>query len=294
MNQQTLSHTFRTVAWLVALLAVSSAHGADELRWQFAQGDRYAVTLNQETAITTIVKTKPVRFTLDISLEMNWRVVESVPQQSASVEQTFERIVVAMNSPGGDPIEYDSNSKQLSRKQKSFAAAFAPLVGESLTLTVSPRGVVEAVALSDELKEHLAEVGAESRLAELLSEKGLGELLRGSLIQLPADAVAAGDKWSDEDSVASSLGKLKRTRNYTYAGAGDIDLSAEVEIAASGGPKIDIKQQSQTGKFKFDVVAGRIASSEITQSLTTETPYRDLRIQTTVETTQKMTVTLLP
>lgn len=282
---------FRTLLAVGFLFMFRHVQAADELRWRFAAGDEYAVELKQQTAITTIVKTKPVRFTIDIALEMDWRVAAAAPQQSASIEQTFRRIVVTMNSPGGDPVEYDSSSKQLTSKQKKFAAALAPLVGKSLTLSVTQRGEVDAVVLSSELKEHLDEVGAESRLQELLSEQGLAELLRGSLVQLPENAVAAGDEWKFEDSVSSSLGELKRKRTYTYGGNGAIDLSAEIEIAASGGPKIDIKQQSQTGKFEFDVAAGRITSSELTQKLTTETPYRDLKIQTTVETTQRMTVT---
>lgn len=292
MIDSTRAMIFRSLV-LVLSLAAGVAGGADELRWKFNKGDQYAVKLKQQTAIATIVKSKPVRFTIDISLEMDWKVVASTEKQSADVEQTFRRIVVAMNSPGGDPLEYDSAAKELTRKQKNFASGLAPLIGKSLTLSVSPLGVVQKVSVSADLKKHLQSIGDQSRLKALLSEEGLTEFLRGSLVQLPEKAVAATDQWQDEDTVQSSLGKLTRKRNYTYGGNGEINLESQISIE-TGGPKIEIKKQSQTGKFDFDVAAGRLKSSTVTQKLTTETPYRDLKIQTTVETTQEMTIQSLP
>lgn len=275
-----------------ALLAFAAvAYGADELRWKFPADASYDVKLTQETAISTIVKTRPVKFTLALELEMKWRVTEKTEQQGVALEQTFTRIKTTMDSPGGDPLEYDSADDKLSRKEKAFAAGFAPLIGKSLTLYVSDLGEVEKVVLSPALKEHLATVAETSRLKELFTEKGLAELLRNSLLKLPADPVAVGDEWKDEDAIASPLGKLTRSRQYTYAGNGEIKQTSQLSISEGGEAPLTIKQQEQTGGFQFDVESGLLQSSDLHQKLTTESPYRDLKIQTTVESNQKLTIT---
>jgi hypothetical protein len=305
MSNTTLPRWRCGLVVLFLLATTSPTLAQNTLRWKLQTGDQFAVTVSQQTTSTVAIGSKPVKTTLEMTLETHWS-VDSADDKRAKITQTVKRLAMKMQVGDAAPIAYDSADKASPvGTAKEIAAAVKPLFeeGSSLIVTMNTRGEV----LSAEPSAKLAELW-KSPAAKVPGGPGgsesTQELLRRSIVLLPEAAVSAADtgktKWSKEREVEIPIGKVKQTTDFVYGGEIEegeqkvekIDFTSKLVLSPGGAKalKLTLKDQRQTGHAFFSAQQGRVVSAEQTQTLVTEAPYRDTMITVTVESTVKTVV----
>lgn len=287
----------------LAAIGISDAASAETLlRWKFAEGQRLLVTVDQHTVTKTTGAGKPTGIDITMQSRMTWTVESVVPDGTAQITQRFDRFAVTMKSGDAEPIEYASDSEtKPSGSAADIAAAVAPVIGADFTVTMTNRGAIRALKLSEAAAEAFASV-ASPALKQLFSAEGITQLLGQAAVELPERSVAKDSNWTSMVTTSSPLGTLKQSKTYTLVAPEDvdgrtlerIDITGQLEIEASeqAPRKLKLIGQELVGSMLFDAEAGRLASSRSTQILTTERPYREFKIK--VETTATTTTTITP
>jgi hypothetical protein len=175
------------------------------------------------------------------------------------------------------------------------------VIGADFTVTMTNRGAIRAVKLSEVAEKAFASVESPA-LKQLFSTEGITQLLGQAAVELPEQAVAPDSSWVATSTTPSPLGTLKQSRTYTLAAPEDIDgkslerinITGQLEVEASeqASRKLKLINQDLVGTMLFSAEAGRLASSQSTQKITTERPYREFKIK--VETTAATTTTISP
>ena len=290
----------RFASWSVLVLTLCVAHpvAADDslLRWKFAEGQKLRLQITQSLSSETTVSNKPVKMNVDLMLEMGWLVDALDADGNANITQTFRRVTTKLVVPMGGTIEFDSAAaKKPVGEAKEIAALVMPLIGNKLTTTITPRGEVRDIQLTEETEKALATaVGGKSQ--PLFSKEQLGQLLRQSAVLLPEKPVGVGDKWEQPTELDSPLGKLRQVTQYVYAADETLGERRVVKLAVSGqleltGAKgLTIKDQQLAGTCLFDNAAGRILESSLTQKIQTQSKLRDTTIDATIASTLQLKI----
>lgn len=275
-----------------------TGRAADEaLRWRFSAGESLQVSFLQTANTETVGAGVPTSISIVMGMDMTWRVEEVAADGSATMSQSFDRLTMSMKTGDVASVDYDSAAVPTSAPAKEIADAVAPLIGPKFQLTMSDRGEIQDVKLSDAAQQ--AAANTREGLKSFFSADGISRVLRQSVIVFPEKPLAVGDQWEARSRVESPLGMLEQISVYTYQGAVDRDgrmferFTVESTLQVDGDAtraKTKIKSQSQTGELLFDRDAGRLASSQVVQKLTTVRPYRDTQVE--VRSTSKLATSI--
>lgn len=277
---------------LLLLSGLAQVANADTLlRWKFAAREQLRVTVDQHTVTETTGAGKPTGIDIKMQLQMAWAVDSVDADGTAKITQIFDRFVIAMKSGTSETIEYDSDSEiKPSGSAADIAAAVEPVIGVEFVVTVTNRGAITAVELSEAATEAFASVKSPA-LKQLFSAEGISQLLGQSAVELPEEAVMPASHWKAELSTQSPLGTLEQAKTYTVAAPEEIDgktlqkidITGQLNIKATepSSSKLKLVDQELSGVLKFDAEAGRLVRSESKQMLITERPYREFKIRVT-------------
>lgn len=291
------------ICGLCVLGSLGQVASADTLlRWKFAEGQRLQVTVDQHTVTETTGAGKPTGIDITMQLRMAWTIDAVDADGTAQITLRFERFAVTMKSGTAEPIAYASDSEtKPSGAAADIAAAVSPVIGVDFTVTMTDRGAISDVKLSDGASAAFASVDSPA-LKQLFSAEGISQLLRQAAVELPEQAIATDSSWVVTSTTPSPLGRLKQSRTYTLAAPENIDGNSlerinitgqlAIETSEQAPRKLKLIDQDLAGTMLFNAAAGRLASSQSTQKLTTERPYREFRIK--VETTATTKTTISP
>lgn len=302
-QQRKLTATRMTLVVAGVVFCAAAAPAAEKpLRWKLKPGEVFDVRFAQQSETKTSVLSKTIEVSVDMTMDMRWQVASVDQDGSAQLKQSFTRLSVTMNSPNVGLVKFDTASDDpLTELAEPLADSIEPLIGAEFVIKMSNRGEILAVTLSDETLAVFAEAPVNSQLKSLFTKDGLSEMLRQSAAVLPEQPVDEGATWESQSRTQAPVGTLKQTNHYTHAGTEQREgktldkitvrtMLELVEPKEQPAAKLALKQQQQTATLYFDADAGRFVESEIKQSLTSETPYRDNVIRTTVESTMRMTI----
>ena len=284
------------------LASASPAFAQKALRWKLAVGDQLHVNVSQQTTSTVTIAGKPVKTTMEMTLDTEWR-VDSADEKQIVTTQSVKRLAVKLQSGDTAAIAYDSAAQAAPvGAAKEVAAAVKPLLeeGASLLITMNTRGEV----LSATPNTKLAELWKTRGSKEADDGESAQELLKRTLVLLPEMQVAAGDagkaKWSQVREAAIAIGKVAQNTEFVYMGevgqAGQklekIDFTSKLTLVpgVAKNLKLTLKEQTQNGHALFSAEQGRVVSAEQTQTLVTEAPYRETIITVAVESTVKTVI----
>lgn len=293
---------FRLLIWGLLLLAGLDrvAHGDTLLRWKFAKGEQLQVTVDQHTVTEATGAGKPAGIDITMQMRMLWTVDSVDASGTARITQRFERFAVTMKSGTAEPIEYASDSvAKPSGAAADIAAAISPVIGADFTVTMTERGAIADVKLSDAASAAFDAIDSPA-LKQIFSAEGISQLLRQTAVEFPEQAVMPQGNWSVALTTPSPLGMLKQNRTYTLttqeaAGGNTVERmeitgQLVIEPNEQAPSKLKLVDQELVGSMTFDASAGRLVSSQSKQRLTTERPYREFKIK--VETTAETTSTI--
>jgi Family of unknown function (DUF6263) len=269
----------RRVLWVWAIgglvFAAQPSRAEEALRWKFKAGDAFDYELIQEMNMNIEAgQAGQLGTTAGQTMNMTWNVKSVDDKGSAVVEQKIDRIRMKMTAPGNQGFDYDTDSKD---PAVGIAAMVAPtmeaMTAGQFTFTISPRGEVSDVKISDALLTAIkngpgGESGAVEQFKSMVSQVAL---------VLPENPPKTGETWTTKIAVNSPGGGSQSVETtYTYDGTRDADgttyavikPSLKMDIAKNPMMEMKMKDQKTDGEVLFDVNAGRLHSISINQNIT--------------------------
>ena len=288
-------------AWAPSQLAAAEKL----LRWKFAQGEQLVVDIAQTTVTEAGTRDKPERMTVEMTLQMAWRVDRVDADGTAQTTQAFRRLTAKTVAPGAPPVVFDSAAGGSPAKElKTLADAVSSLLHARFQVTLTPRGEIADVTRSAETDSLLAAVPAGTGLVRLLNKEGLNQTLRPALGFLPERAVRPGDTWTHTREVETPRGRVRLVSTYTDDGPVTVAARELERIRVStavhvpdGEPSYELEQPPPPriqGVLLFDATAGRLAQSDLSQTLKSQATYRKKTVAVTATTTVTLKIAAAP
>ncbi|MEZ6107640.1 MAG: DUF6263 family protein [Pirellulaceae bacterium] len=317
--------------WSLCTVLILAGQGpnralADELRWKFATGDRYAVTYEQQVEQTTEVLLKPVTIETHSKIEMEWEVLGVDSDGNATIRQRFSGLELTIRSSRGDFLEFDSSVDDAETgKGSEVGKVLMPLMEAPYEITMSPRGEILKVEVPETSLEEIRQSASSMRLRRLFSEESLVETLSFVAVTLPEGEVSPGESWESERAAGTPELPLTVSHRFTYE-RGPVDSIEPIQLEEEGTPEarlVDspddaaaarvgiettvamgdpdaeredgsrlakLTQQTSRGSLWFDVEAGHPRRAVQIQELVTETPLREMTIEVRGKTSTVTTV----
>jgi uncharacterized protein DUF6263 len=269
--------------------SVSGQEGVLRFRWTKGEVVRYRIVQETNAAMTGIPGMG----------EMNIRNVMTQVQQlttkdvaadgTGTVQSKFESVRMEMGTPMGTFV-YDSTQPPDPNANEIIAqvgATMTALVGEVITIVISPTGAVQKIEglapIMEKAQKTLPQSSALGPLGSIdsfLSEDALKAAYGQGFGQFPATPVKTGDSWKQEITTPNPFGKMTIAINFSLKGleaAGGKDLArigmaATIKAAPSATPPpmpipmtVQFSDGTGQGEMLFDRKLGR------TQKTTLET-----------------------
>ncbi|MDP7019454.1 MAG: DUF6263 family protein [Pirellulaceae bacterium] len=278
-----------------SLLHVPTTAAQTLLRWRFEQGQRLRVAMVQSIDTETFVDRKPLAMGFQMNLEMDWEVVGVDQDGAAQMTQSIRRMSFISRTPKEPPVEYDTEKKPINAAGRAIEKALRPLVDAKFHLKLSARGEVVDVQLSAEVEKAMENFAKESRYRAIFSREGMSKTLRHAAAQLPENPVSAGDSWTTAQAFASPIGDASIDNQFTYRGVSEgrqvIDVKRTMKVKESESKsKTRLASFESSGSISFDSRQGRLAHSKINQTIKTERPFRDTKIEVVTKSVLEVTV----
>jgi hypothetical protein len=244
---------------------------------------------------------KPINSSADMAMVMRWVVERVDPNGDSHMRQAIRRLKMELQTPGSEPISYDSGSPDVPQGMAAkLAKSIQPMVGIEFLQTMSARGEIIDVRLSDEARQQLAQLPDGAQLEQLFSKEGIQSLLHQAATVLPAEPLKPGDRWTGTSRSQSPVGSLVLNNEYTYRGAVqvegrtldriDVNMLVSVDTSQNNvlGVDIQITDQTNRGVMYFDAQAGRFADTVLNQEMTLVTKLGGQQHEQQLETKLRM------
>jgi hypothetical protein len=260
-------------SWLGLFLVLSAvaapAHGQDQLRWKFKQGDKFWLKSETHLKQTATVEDKDV-----VPVE-----IETTTLASYTVEK--------VESDGSVTLEQKIESMKIKANDKlgGLDKAADKFKGATFTIKLDAKGKVTDFKGFDELMKRLsADPEFGKKLQGVLTKENMSKAAEEAFSFLPDKAVKEGEKWSRELTVPlGPLGSFDVKNTYTHKGktkTGPVQIDLEsvmtykppaadkpetgLSFKVTGGT---LKSKDATGKILFDADKGRLVSYKSTVTI---------------------------
>lgn len=179
-------------------------------------------------------------------------------------------------------VEYDSSQQT---PPPAGAEGFAALIGQTSTMTISPKGKVLDVSGIEELAEAVRKkMPPETDLSQgmnplssFLDKQAVQDMTENSLAVYPDKPVEQGDSWTAKRIIRQGMpmvAESKWTLQKRQAGVATIDAATSLKVDPNGPPldmqgmkmKIDLSGP-QEGTIQMDEATGQIRSHRGRQNL---------------------------
>jgi hypothetical protein len=302
------------IACVAAVGLVQAASVQDvALRYRWTKGDTQQYRVQQESAVTmsNVPGMGEMNITTTITQMLEYSVADVAADGTGTVRVKFAAMKMGMNSPMGSMV-WDSASPNAATDPISqmMAKSLSPLVGETITMSVSPAGAVSKI---EGLAPIIAKINAGMAGAQmqmpgmnsLMTEDSMRSMLEQSFAGLPERPVKVGESWSKDNTVKMPFGTMTSAARLALQnvanGVATITYKATNKVsvdssAIGGGMNMSMGDGATDGEMAFDVKAGRIQKSTLrtTQPMTMNTTGPDgaaVSMNATTRTT--MTVELV-
>ena len=263
----------------------SESKNSDQLRWRFQTGERFKVTLTKTGNVETQVDTRIRKVEIESQLEFDWNVVKTGDGET-TIEQTLKKVVLESGAPGdvsAERLSFDSSNVVYKKGvSNTIAKQLTPLIGLTYQFVMTDLGEIKSVMVAEDQKRILDAIPAALPIKDLLTSQGQQSNLAAATWICPK-TLSDDRQWSTEQVLDSQLGTYNRISRYTAGELDDDTIEIEVVTDVKHDPKMALKMFEGKGRIEFDTVDGFVRSSESSTRMTTESPYRDLIVKTTIE-----------
>ena len=224
-----------------ALLAAASAGAAEPLRWKLKSGEDLNYVMDRKIDGKLDLSGAEITFTVSMVFDTTWKVKAVAADGTADIEQTLDRMQIAMSSPLGGDLEYDS-AKPTKPDSPAWGQVepMISMLGETFKWKINPQGTVTDVELPAKLQETFdKQKGGGNRQGgfgignNMFSERGIKEFIEKSVLPLPEKTPEGDGTWTQEfENVIPKLGTQTSETSYSFAGQGSEDGKPVAKITA--------------------------------------------------------------
>jgi len=312
-------------AWAMIVLTVfvcltdaSQAQDADTktdpptLAWKLESGDKLAVEFRQQQDLLTRIDARDRRLEAELVLGVDWTVTGVAKNGNVTLEQTIQRIRLLTGSPGAAikaVVDIDTAGESQPRGISRDALKSAKkLIGITFEVEMAATGKVISITPGDNVAAATDSLPETSALRDLFSVASLKRLVNETSFALPEAEAKSGDAWDEDSKLSITAGDgrglqfdrvIKSKISELNKSAAKIDLEIQLtqgptaatnkDAAALTSP-LELLSFTGSGKMMFDRSEGIVTSSETTSSMKTRAIYREDQITTTIDSTNRMTV----
>ena len=266
---------------------LKSPQNPQQLTLKWPEGKRfvYEIGIDQVTSAGN----SPLAAAMNSKADQNftYALTTSKDPASGNTQLEMEFIAAKLNMDMmGNKLNYDSENKNAAESidpMYSMLAGLDALMGQKLTMTLTPEGDITSVQGVDEMYEKVINAlpdAAKSVAQGIVQEDQFKQLIQYPF--LPETAVKGGDTWHRAyTQVFGISGAMDIDNSYTYLGQTTQDdvqlnvlsyegkvLTGEEQIDQMMGMKISMEGGKNTGLIKLDQVFGHIVESDATQEMT--------------------------
>ena len=232
-------------AFVVLVSGVCTAGAADKIQYRLKlkTGEKYFIKNVNDQKITQsfMGQTQTTEQTMGFGLDMDVAAVDAAGNMD--VVQKYSWVTFKQKGPMGDVV-YDSAKP--SGPVPAAAQSFAALLGESMTLKITPQGQVLEVGGLKKMRENVAKkLPAEQReqalaaLERFLSEPMVKELTQNSMAMYPEEPVGVGDSWARKVVLSQGFAAIIESR-YTVkdrkGGTATLAVASTIQPNPNGKP----------------------------------------------------------
>ena len=284
---------------LVLVLHCLPASAQDLLRYKFQTGDKLPYALEQKMTMNMMVNGNAVHMDMTQLMDMTWNIKAVDKEGSAKMSQTFDRVRLTMDSPGGK-MQFDSKEGKAPDGPggASIAELYKGLIGAEISFSMNSRGEISDVEVPTKLTEAMKNSPAAAGAGDMFTAEGMKRMISQSGLTLPEKAATKGESWDTKAEIKALFGKMLIVKKVTYEGSATKDgvKAAEFEIkpnvAIEGDPNAAIsaalKSQDTSGKAYFDLTTGRLLECNVTQIMELELKTMGQTIEQKINQTVKM------
>jgi len=303
-------HLFAIFAAAIVSMVItldSKARGqSSEICWKLKTNDRFIIEFNQNSKSDTTVDSRETSVKSKTEIKMTWNVSSVDSDGNATIQQAITGINLLVNGftrkkkgeTGAPLLEVAVNTSTpatTSKQGKKLLKQIQPLLNLPIDVVMSPTGEILDVKVSTDVAKLLNELPNTQNLRQLFSPAGLKEMMGASSVILP-QPLSIGQTWNRQSKTETAMGVMEQTETYTYLGNKD---GEQGEIAAfsvstqlkpldstSGQQGASLQGKllgfSGSGTLLLDIENGYFSNSKLQNTVSTEKPYREKMIKTTV------------
>lgn len=208
---------FVATCFLLCIVASAKAQDKIQLRLRLHQGQTFDQGFAWELKISNLIPKRRSDTVVTNHFQMHNEVLSVGKDGTIKLKTTYQAVagesVETNGGKAGSKMSYDSTKphKKITPETQSFAA----MVGQSLIITVSPRGEVLKVDGVDALVQRMATGLKNPSITSLLKQslEGQGKLIAGMVV-FPDSLVSIGESWNASTVQSTSAAQLT-SEQYT-------------------------------------------------------------------------------
>lgn len=274
-----------TLIGLAVVGLCGSVSAATQLQWKLAKGKTYYQRTTADQLITQSIMGQEQKITQGTGIGMKLQVLDVDAKGNMKVQYTYIWTRFKQNNPMAGTVEYDSSQK--SAAVPTGAEGFAALIGQSYTMTLTPRGKVLDVNGVDQLKQAVLKklpTGADDAqtaqmtgiMSPYIDKDSLKQMTESRMDIYPDKPVSPGDSWTKDLNIAVGFAmtiKAKNTLQKEEAGVATIATAATIKTDPSkpmdmGGMSLSFDLSgTQDGAAQVAKATGLISSAKEHQVL---------------------------
>lgn len=303
---------FLVVVFVLSFAANVQAQDKATLSWKFSKGDALAVQFEQTQTVQTRIDVRDRTLESELILGVGWEVTDVASSGNATIEQTIDRIRIKTGAPGAaikKVVDIDTASDgSLRGVSREVMKQIKTLIGLKFVVEMTPAGKVVAVTPGSNVAAVVGALPATSALGRIFTATAMSKLVSDSTLVLPSKSVAKGESWN-EDSKISMVANDGRTFSFdrgvksTLQSVDENKANIDVEITLTQAPfagansgteltsPLELTDFTGSGQIEFDLSTGTLTSSTTTSETKTFVVYREDKVKTTINVTNKMSVT---
>lgn len=309
------SATFITALALTAVALGSPIHAqSNEVCWKLKTNDQFDLNFNQTSKSDTTIDSRETSIESKTEIEMTWKVSNVDPEGTATIQQTITGINLVVNGftrkkkgeTGAPLLEVAVDTSvpaKTSAQGKKLLKQIQPLLNVPIDVVMAATGEILDVKISTDVADLLNELPNTQNLRQLFSADGLKQMMGASSVILP-QPLTVGQTWNRQSTTDTAMGAMEQTETYTYLGNKDSEQGqvAVFNVLTALKP-LDSKSKQQgsslqgklisfsgSGNLMMDLENGFFSTSKIQNTVSTEKPYREKVIKTTVSNEIEMSM----
>ena len=309
------SATFITALALTAMALGSPIHAqSNEVCWKLKTNDQFDLNFNQTSKSDTTIDSRETSIESKTEIEMTWKVSNVDPEGTATIQQTITGINLVVNGftrkkkgeTGAPLLEVAVDTSvpaKTSAQGKKLLKQIQPLLNVPIDVVMAATGEILDVKISTDVADLLNELPNTQNLRQLFSADGLKQMMGASSVILP-QPLTVGQTWNRQSTTDTAMGAMEQTETYTYLGNKDseqgqvavfnvltalkpLDSNSKQQGSSLQGKLISF---SGSGNLMMDLENGFFSTSKIQNTVSTEKPYREKVIKTTVSNEIEMSM----